>query len=90
MSKRDRTMWDGVEGGTWILGADGVITFRPVGSKEVFSPSPAQEARIRKRFESRERSSAKRRAQARFRNRVMGDLGLTLVRGAVSGRTHWE
>jgi len=86
MSKRDRTMWDGVEGGTWILAPDGELIFRPVGSQERLSPSPEQEKRVRRRFESRSRSSKQRRV----RDQLMRDLGLVKVRGSVSGSTYWE
>lgn len=34
--------------------------------------------------------NAKARANRKVRDQIMRDLGLTKVRGAVSGRTYWE
>lgn len=55
-------------------------------SRQINTP-PATEAF---KAESRRIAAAKRNANRRERHQMLKDLGLTPVRGAVSGRIYWE
>ena len=58
------------------------IRINSTGERIFESQEPDRYRELRKR--------ALRNAQSRARDDIMSSLGLTKVRGAVSGRTYWE
>ena len=63
------------------------IRLSPRGKERMRVPEPSEAFREESK---RIAVNAKRNRQRRERDAVLKDLGLTKVRGAVSGRTYWE